>query len=151
MKIEFDKVTCSRCAGAGYFRAWSHIKSGVCFRCGGAGTTLTKKGAAAQSIFRQAMTITADALEPGMVVIEPDVSPDGEMILTRKVTVESVGTSDTKVIADGVPVEYLAVTYKGGRVHHMAHATKIQQALSALTRDTARAALEGVVGATVID
>ena len=151
MKITFDKVTCSRCNGAGRFRAFSHVYGGACFRCGGAGHTLTKKGAAAQSIFRQAMTITADALEPGMVVIETDVSPDGEMILTRKVTVESVGTSDTKVIADGVPVEYLAVTYKGGRVHHMAHGTKIEQALSPFTRDTARAALEGVAGATVTD
>ena len=151
MKITFDKVTCSRCNGAGRFRAFSHVYGGVCFRCGGSGHTLTKKGAAAQSIYRQAMTITADALEPGMVVIDTDVSPGGDMIAHRKVTVESVGTSDTKVIADGVPVEYLAVTYKGGRVHHMAHGTRIQLALSALTRDTARAALEGVVGATVID
>ena len=151
MKITFDKVTCSRCNGAGRFRAFSHVYGGVCFRCGGGGHTLTKKGAAAQSIYRQAMTITADALEPGMVVMETDVAPGGDMVATRKLTVETVGTSDTKVIADGVPVEYLAVTYKGGRVHHMAHGTKIQQALSALTRDTARAALEGVVGATVTD
>ena len=151
MKITFDKVTCSRCNGAGRFRAFSHVYGGACFRCGGAGHTLTKKGAAAKDIYRQAMTITADALEPGMVVMETDVAPGGDMVATRKLTVETVGTSDTKVIADGVPVEYLAVTYKGGRVHHMAHGTKIQQALSALTRDTARAALEGVAGATVID
>ena len=151
MRITFDKVTCSRCNGAGHFNAYSHVYGGVCFRCGGAGATLTKKGAAAKDIYRQAMTITADALEPGMVVIDTDVSPGGDMIAHRKVTVESVGTSDTKVIADGVPVEYLAVTYEGGRVHHMAHGTKIEQALSALTRDTARAALEGVAGATVTD
>ena len=151
MKITFDKVTCSRCNGAGRFRAFSHVHGGACFRCGGAGATLTKKGAAARDIYRQAMTITADALEPGMVVMDTDVSPGGDMVATRKVTVESVGTSDTKVIAYGVPVEYLAVTYKGGRVHHMAHGTKVQLALSALTRDTARAALEGVAGATVID
>ena len=151
MKIEFDKVTCSRCNGAGRFNAYSHVYGGACFRCGGAGATLTKKGAAAKDIYRQAMTITADALEPGMVVMETDVAPGGDMVATRKLTVESVGTSDTKVIADGVPVEYLAVTYKGGRVHHMAHGTKIQQALSPFTRDTARAAQEGVAGATVTD
>ena len=151
MKIEFDKVTCSRCNGAGRFRAFSHVYGGVCFRCGGGGHTLTKKGAAAQSIYRQAMTITADALEPGMVVMETDVAPGGDMVATRKLTVETVGPSDTKVIADGVPVEHLAVTYKGGRQHDMAPATKIQQALSPFTRDTARAALEGVAGATVTD
>ena len=151
MKITFDKVTCSRCNGAGRFRAFSHVYGGVCFRCGGGGHTLTKKGAAARDIYRQAMTITADALEPGMVVMETDVAPGGDMVATRKLTVETVGTSDTKVIADGVPVEYLAVTYEGGRVHHMAHGTKIEQALSTFTRDTARAALEGVAGATVTD
>ena len=36
------KVDCGKCLGRGYIRAFSHIKGGVCFDCGGAGFKLYK-------------------------------------------------------------------------------------------------------------
>ena len=42
-----ENVTCSRCAGSGKF-SWCQSHGDMCFKCHGAGVTLTKKGAAAQ-------------------------------------------------------------------------------------------------------
>ena len=36
----WEKHTCSRCLGGKYFRCWSHVWGGRCFRCGAAGYTL---------------------------------------------------------------------------------------------------------------
>ncbi len=36
------KSPCPRCAGDGRISAYTHVKAGVCFRCGGAGTITTK-------------------------------------------------------------------------------------------------------------
>lgn len=34
---EVNGGNCPRCAGAGYFRGFSHIKNGRCFKCNGTG------------------------------------------------------------------------------------------------------------------
>lgn len=43
-----ENVTCSRCGGSGKF-SWCQMHGSTCFKCWGAGVTLTKKGAAAQA------------------------------------------------------------------------------------------------------
>jgi hypothetical protein len=43
-----ENVTCSRCAGSGKF-SYCQMYGNTCFKCAGAGVTLTKRGAAAQA------------------------------------------------------------------------------------------------------
>jgi hypothetical protein len=43
-----ENVTCSRCGGSGKF-SWCQSWGDTCFKCHGAGVTLTKRGAAAQA------------------------------------------------------------------------------------------------------
>ena len=44
MKIDYDKDSCYKCSGQGNIRRYSGIAGGTCFRCSGAGFTLTKAG-----------------------------------------------------------------------------------------------------------
>ena len=74
MRIKYETTTCCRCHGVGYFAHFSHVEAGRCFRCGGSGVTLTKKGSAAKLICIEALTVRADALEPGMVIWETEVT-----------------------------------------------------------------------------
>lgn len=55
MRILFERAgPCPRCNGTKVFRCWSHIASGVCFRCAGRGYLLTKRGAKAAAEWQAA-------------------------------------------------------------------------------------------------
>lgn len=43
-----ENVTCSRCGGSGHY-SYCQMYGTTCFKCAGAGVTLTKRGAAAQA------------------------------------------------------------------------------------------------------
>lgn len=51
MALLFENVTCTRCGGSGRmpFSVWG----GLCFKCGGKGATLTKRGWAAQHWYNE--------------------------------------------------------------------------------------------------
>jgi DnaJ-class molecular chaperone len=46
-KLLFENVTCSRCGGTGSY-SWCQMYGSTCFKCAGSGSTLTKRGHAAQ-------------------------------------------------------------------------------------------------------
>lgn len=71
-KLSFDRVTCSRCGGSGRY-SYCQTMNGkygpeTCFRCKGAGQTLTKKGEAASALLTRAYSKPAEELQPGDVV-----------------------------------------------------------------------------------
>tara|TARA_R110002020_G_scaffold177075_1_gene369809 strand:+ start:1864 stop:2325 length:462 start_codon:yes stop_codon:yes gene_type:complete len=75
MKIQFEKRVCSRCSGEGSFLNYSHIHSGKCFKCHGAGKILTKNGRTAFDSYVASMTIPASELEKGMGVYLVELNP----------------------------------------------------------------------------
>lgn len=53
-KSNWEYETCTRCRGTGHYS--SHILYGTrCFKCGGAKTTLTRKGRAAQNYYHESL------------------------------------------------------------------------------------------------
>ena len=140
MRIKYETTTCCRCHGVGYFAHFSHIEAGRCFRCGGSGVTLTRKGSAAKLICTEALTVRADALEPGMVIWETDVVPMTNQVVTRKTVVESIDIAGANI----------KVT-TGLAVSHMSTDTPVQQALTPSNREVARAALAGIAGVSIED
>lgn len=60
----FESVCCSRCGGCGHY-SYNSMTGTRCFKCGGRGRTMTKRGAAAQAYFRQLLSKRADELQPG--------------------------------------------------------------------------------------
>ena len=140
MRIKYETTTCSRCHGTRYFAHFSHVEAGRCFRCGGSGVTLTRKGEAAKLICIEALTVRADALEPGMVIWETDVVPMTNQVVTRKTVVESIDIAGKDI----------TVT-TGFAVSHMSTDTPVQQALTPSNREVARAALAGIAGVSIED
>lgn len=70
---QFERVTCSRCFGNGMYGP-KHIDGGRCFKCGGKGALLTKRGAAANALATQLLSIRADEVRPGdRIYIEPSM------------------------------------------------------------------------------
>ena len=140
MRIKYETETCCRCHGVGYFAHFSHVKGGRCFRCGGSGITLTRKGEAAKMVCMKALTIRADALEPGMVIWETEVLPMSNDLRNRKTVVESVDITGADV-----------TVITGFAVSHMSTDTPVQQALTPSNREVARAALAGISGVNIED
>ena len=140
MRIKYETTTCCRCHGVGYFAHFSHVEAGRCFRCGGSGTTLTKKGSAAKLICMEALKVRADALEPGMVIWETEVLPMSNEVRNRKTVVESIDIAGANI----------KVT-TGLAVSHMSTDTPVQQALTPSNREVARAALAGIAGVSIED
>lgn len=56
---------CWKCSGTGYVRGFSHVMGGVCFRCGGVGTPLSKRGAAARALYRELIGTPVECIRPG--------------------------------------------------------------------------------------
>ena len=140
MRIKYETTTCCRCHGVGYFAHFSHVEAGRCFRCGGSGVTLTKKGSAAKTICMEALTVRADALEPGMVIWELEVLPMSNEVRNRKTVVESIDIAGANIkITTGLAVS------------HMSTDTPVQQALTPSNREVARAALAGIAGVSIED
>lgn len=63
----FEAEPCSRCHGTGK-HSRCQMYGDTCFRCGGAGRSLTKRGEAAQAYLRTLRSKRLDAIQPGDVV-----------------------------------------------------------------------------------
>jgi hypothetical protein len=60
----FENTPCTRCGGCGSY-SWNAMTGSRCFKCNGAGVTLTKRGAAAQSYYRLLLSKRNIDLVPG--------------------------------------------------------------------------------------
>jgi hypothetical protein len=60
----FESTTCSRCTGSGKY-SWCSAHGSTCFKCGGRGWVLTKRGAAAAAKFRELLSKPTSELVAG--------------------------------------------------------------------------------------
>jgi len=66
-KFLFESETCSRCGGSGHY-SYCQMHGTVCFKCGGAGVTLTKRGKIAQAWFTARRSKRASDVKVGDVI-----------------------------------------------------------------------------------
>lgn len=66
-KSIFETQTCSRCHGCGEY-SYCEMYGSTCFKCGGSGLTLTKRGEKAQWFFRKSISVESSSLEKGQQV-----------------------------------------------------------------------------------
>lgn len=64
---DWEKTTCSRCAGSGHY-SYCEMYGTTCFKCGGKKTVLTKRGAAALAWLREQRSIVAANVTVGMII-----------------------------------------------------------------------------------
>ena len=151
-KFNFDNRVCSRCGGTKYFKSFSHVEGGRCFKCAAKGYVLTKKGSEAAAIARKALEVRADELEPGMRVYVTDVIPMTGAVVTRKMTVASVGPGEINATSNGEAVEYVAIRYEGNdSVSHDFPHTMVRRVMNPENKHLVIAALEGVKGVTITE
>lgn len=99
----FESTVCSRCGGGGHY-SYNMLTGSRCFKCGGRGRTLTKRGAAAQEFYRSLLRKPVEDFKPGeLVYAAPSPFTPGGFA-----TVEHVGPSD-----DGKYVT-VSATFKSG-------------------------------------
>lgn len=60
----FEHTDCTRCGGSGHY-SYNAMTGSRCFKCNGAGVTLTKRGAVAQSYYRLLLSKRYADLVPG--------------------------------------------------------------------------------------
>jgi len=91
--IRYDTETCSRCGGSGHY-SYNQRTGTICFKCGGAGTQLTRAGAKART--------AVNGFKEGHATLRVrlDLLP-GDFILVRaesgKMVSRKIETLDTKV------------------------------------------------------
>lgn len=98
----FETKTCDRCGGSGS-HSFNLMHGSRCYGCGGTGKTLTKSGKAAQSLFRDLISVEPSKVQPGWLVWWSDINP---MAAGKWVRV-----SDVQVASDGA----VYFTTQGGR------------------------------------
>lgn len=64
MKTRFETETCSRCHGSGRHSFCERFRD-ICFKCGGNGLSLTKRGKAARDYLEQISTVPVESLKIG--------------------------------------------------------------------------------------
>ena len=149
MNISFEKKTCGRCSGAGYFSHYGHVYGGVCFGCSGSGTKLTRRGSTARNAYNEAMSVEASELKIGMIVW--DVGMDGK---DRRRRIESISPSSGVTKDNGVIIPTLDITYASTTstwIHTMSETHKVRMALSHENRHLAIEALAKLKGATITE
>lgn len=67
----FETETCSRCGGGGEY-SFNQLTGTRCFRCNGAGFTLTKRGQAALNYYRDSQRRPVRELAPETLVLDQD-------------------------------------------------------------------------------
>lgn len=63
-KLLFENVSCSRCGGSGNY-SYCSMYGSTCFKCAGAGATLTKRGHAAQLWMNARKKVPASTVKVG--------------------------------------------------------------------------------------
>lgn len=115
--LRFESETCSRCGGGGYFQHFAGVWGGRCFKCGGAGKLLTKKGAAANAWLIALRTRKASELEVGQYIRCDRITMGGQ---SYRVTglITRIGLSETAKWQDKTTGEwkpYLEIETKEGK------------------------------------
>ena len=64
LTLRFERVTCTRCFGSGRY-SWCEMYGDRCFKCGGSGEQLTKRGEATSVWLRDRLATTADDIDVG--------------------------------------------------------------------------------------
>lgn len=93
-KFLFEEEVCSRCLGSGKY-SWCYTHGDKCFKCGGTGVVLTKRGEAAQSYFHKLCTKKLKDVKVGDVVQVSGMT-NGGGIYTYFAKVVEVKPSDMK-------------------------------------------------------
>jgi hypothetical protein len=107
-----EHTECGRCDGNGRIRGYGHVHGGICFKCGGRGVRLTKRGAAAMELVTAAHRVPADELEAGDVVLWD--SPHAAMGRSYWLTVERTERVSTGArIVDGERIPTFGTRLEG--------------------------------------
>jgi hypothetical protein len=121
----FESATCGRCGGSGSY-SWCQMYGSRCFKCAGAGVTLTKRGAAAQAHFTELCSSRIEDLKVGDTIRCEAYYPAGMVRYWGRVT-ELALTPDVN--------GHLRVTTtndkRGQMSHHVFAGTKFRVAQSA--------------------
>lgn len=122
-KTKFENTgPCPRCNGAGSIRGFSHVRSGVCFRCHGLGTTWTKRGKAARTYWEQSLTVPADDVEVGDRVLVPGVDCIGRPAMWYVVESISGARGTAGTLDEAVPLLVFEMTHpKSGDTYRGSH------------------------------
>lgn len=128
----FEAQTCSRCGGSGQY-SWNAMHGSRCFGCGGHGYKLTKRGAAAQELYRELLSKKVEDLQVGDKIVNqgvPGIAAGGWVVVTSVETIdytfrrgdEQVTEKRVKVICDSVREGGLGLglTDYPGTVHRVA-------------------------------
>lgn len=119
----FESVICSRCGGSG--RMPYSVANGVCFKCGGGGTTLTKRGAAARAFYRSLVETPVAALQSGERVHYQGFQAGSYHQASAWVTVERVSDNAAVAAEAGSYDEALKAC---GSCHELSDPEKIEAA-----------------------
>ena len=117
-KLIFDHVTCTRCGGGGRY-SFCQTMNGkygpyTCFKCRGAGVTLTKKGFAASQLLTRAYSKPAEELQPGDLIRSIGGRRWERVVEVRQETEES---NTGYAISNGVKMFYFTVETEVSRRH----------------------------------
>ncbi len=77
MALLFENETCSRCSGSGKY-SYCQRYGDRCFKCHGAGVTLTKRGHIAQTFYIESCQIEATDLKIGDVIKVDSITHGGQ-------------------------------------------------------------------------
>ena len=66
----FESEVCGRCGGTGQY-SYNQIDGTKCYGCGGSGLALTKRGRAAQQVYRDSLNIAAGDIMVGQRIKDP--------------------------------------------------------------------------------
>lgn len=144
----FEKETCTRCGGSGNF-SWCQSHGSRCFKCGGKGETLTKRGAAASAFLKRLLERPITTIKVGDRVRCEFWYPAGSLCVWGTVKdilhrTESGASSDTttgQMVEWTRPVIELCCVTSRGLFSHVGHLeTMVRPAHSAETKTAARAA-----------
>jgi len=92
----FETESCSRCGGSGKY-SWCQAHLDVCFKCGGRGIVLTKRGRVAQDFFRDSMLIPVSEVKAGDVVLDL-----GKKIKVIGVSPDTLNVGRTNIKSDKI-------------------------------------------------
>jgi hypothetical protein len=112
MELLFESQTCSRCHGSGKY-SFCEMYRDMCFKCGGGGVVLTKRGAQAQRFFRESCLVPISQLKVGDVIRVESITHGGKRFIYKASVVEIArSTSEVSGSNGNAPFRYypLAIT-----------------------------------------
>lgn len=104
VKVSFETTECSRCGGCGRY-SWCQRYGDTCFKCGGTGRQLSRRGAAA---YKRSEAWKAE--HRTYKAVADLVAGDRIVVDGRTNTVTAVAPSSTTCTANGVTHTYVNVT-----------------------------------------